>query len=157
MVFWYWFWIAALLALTPQYNSHCVRKDSTFILSPVNASGSLPRNFVSGARLCGGNRPGPAGAGNPSPPPPLPPLPPPPPPPPPPPSPLSGRRIGGCGGGWNGCRFSFPGNWNCQRGMSVFRCSSGGSAWSEPSARRMFSAVSSSTFMACPMTRLIRM
>src|SRR5580698_2026208 len=113
MVFWYWFWIAALLALTPQYNSHCVRKDSTFVLSPVNASGSLPRNLVSGARPCGGNKPGPDGAGNPpppSPPPPLlPPLPPPPPPPPlppPPPPPLpppSGRLGGGCGGGWNGC------------------------------------------------------
>jgi hypothetical protein len=49
-----------LLALTLQYNSHCVRKDSTFVLSPVNASGSLPRNLlVSGARLCGGNKPGP--------------------------------------------------------------------------------------------------
>src|SRR5580693_6323018 len=115
MVFWYWFWIAVLLVLTPQYNSHCMRKDSTFVLSPVNASGSLPKNFVSGARPCGGNRPGPAGAGNPPLPPPLPPPPPPPPPSPPPPL---GHLGGGCGGGWNGCRPWFPGIWNCQRGMS---------------------------------------
>src|SRR5580698_5661367 len=134
--------MATLFALTLQYNSHCVRKDSTFVLSPVNTSGSLPRNFVSGARPCGGNRPGPAGAGNPPlPPPPLPPPPLPPPPlppplpPPPPPPPSSGHLGGGCGGGWNSCWLAFPGIWNCHQGMLVFCCSSGGSAWSEPSAR----------------------
>jgi hypothetical protein len=147
--------MAALFALTPQYSSHCVRKDSTFVRSPVNASGSLPRNFVSGARPCGGNRPGPAGAGNPPPPPPPPPPLPSPFPPPSPPPPL-GRLGGGCGGGWNGCRLVCPGIWNCHRGMSVFHCLSGGSAWSEPNARWIFSAVSSSTFMACPVTGLIR-
>jgi hypothetical protein len=112
---------------------------------------------VSVACPCGGNRPGPpCGAGSPPPlpppPSPLPPLPPPPLPPLP-----SGHLGGGLVGGWNGCLLASPGTWNCQHGMDMLCSASGGLAWSEPSARWMFSAVSVSTFMACPMMGLMQM
>src|ERR1700761_6218047 len=83
--------MAELFALTLQYNSHCVRKESTFARSPVNIAGAFPKNFSVG---WGGACPG-SGNGPPRPPPP----PPPSPPPPAPPSPPPGGGLAARGGG----------------------------------------------------------
>ena len=40
--------MAVLFALTLQYSSHCVRNESTFVLSPVKIVGAFPKNFSVG-------------------------------------------------------------------------------------------------------------